>query len=258
MRQQRKFPMRLLIMGGFILFSVVTYYTKTQKNPVTGEKQRVSLTPQEEVAMGLQSAPRMAAQFGGLYPDENVQLRVKAIGQRLVMRTHAQKSPYEFNFYVLADNRTINAFALPGGQIFITAAMLSKLKSEDEIASVLGHEIAHVIHRHSAEQMAQKGLLNGIVQGVAMGSGTMNGAQIANYVGEMVNMKYGRDDELESDEFGVKYCYQAGYDPRAAIAVMEVLKAASGGRSGSEFMSTHPDPGNRIEKIKEHLKKLSM
>ncbi len=253
MRQKRKFPVRLLIMGGFILFSVVSYYMKSQVNPVTGEKQRVSLTPKEEVAMGLQSAPQMAAQFGGLYPDNNVQLRIRAIGQRLVNSTHASKSPYQFNFHVLADERTINAFALPGGQIFITAAMLSKLKTEDEVASVLGHEIAHVIHRHSAEQMAQKGLLNGIVQGVAMGSGTMNGAQIANYVGQMMNMKYGRDDELESDEFGIKYCHQAGYDPKAAIGVMKVLQEASGGRGGSDFMSTHPSPTNRIEKIKEHL-----
>ncbi len=256
MRQKRKFPVRLLIMGGFILFSVVSYYMKSQVNPVTGEKQRVSLTPQEEVAMGLQSAPQMAAQFGGLYPDENVQLKIRSIGQRIVNSTHAKQSPYQFNFHVLADDRTINAFALPGGQIFITAAMLSKLKSEDEVASVLGHEIAHVIHRHSAEQMAQKGLLNGIVQGVAMGSGNMSGAEIANYVGQMMNMKYGRDDELESDEYGVKYCHEAGYDARASLAVMKILAEASGGSNRSEFMSTHPSPANRIEKIKEHLARL--
>lgn len=253
MSQGRKFPVRLLIMGGFILFSVISYYMKSQVNPVTGEKQRVSLTPKEEVAMGLQSAPQMAAQFGGLYPDDNVQLKIRSIGQRIVNASHAKQSPYQFNFHVLADDRTINAFALPGGQIFITAAMLSKLKTEDAVASVLGHEIAHVIHRHSAEQMAQKGLLNGIIQGVAMGSGSMNGGQIAQYVGQMVNMKYGRDDELESDEYGVKYCHQAGYDPRAALEVMRVLQEASGGRGGSDFGSTHPSPANRIEKIKEHL-----
>jgi len=253
MKQKRKIPVRLLIMGGFILFSVISYFMKSQVNPVTGEKQRVSLTPKEEVAMGLQSAPQMAAQFGGLYPDDNVQLKIRAIGQRLVQSTHAKESPYQFNFHVLADERTINAFALPGGQIFITAAMLSKLKSVDAVASVLGHEIAHVIHRHSAEQMAQKGLLNGIIQGVAMGSGNMNSSQIAGYVGQMMSMKYGRDDELESDEYGVKYCHQAGYDARAALEVMEVLAEASGGADRSDFNSTHPSPANRIEKIKEHL-----
>jgi predicted Zn-dependent protease len=257
MKQKRKIPMRLLIMGGFILFSVVSYYMKTQKNPVTGEKQRVAISPEQEVAMGLQSAPQMAAQFGGLYNDENVQREIRQIGQHIVASTHAANSPYKFNFYVLADERTINAFALPGGQIFITAAMLAKLKSKDAVASVLGHEIAHVIHRHSAEQMAQKGLLNGIIQGVAMGSGTMNGGQIANYVGQMVNMKYGRDDELESDEYGVKYCHQAGYDARAALEVMEVLAEASGGANRSDFNSTHPNPANRIEKIKEHLANLN-
>ncbi len=256
MSQGSKFPTRLLIMGAFILFSVVSYYMKSQVNPVTGESQRVSLSPEEEVAMGLQSAPQMAAQFGGLYPDENVQLKIRSIGQRIVQRTQAGKSPYQFNFHVLADERTINAFALPGGQIFITAAMLSKLKTEDEVASVLGHEIAHVIHRHSAEQMAQKGLLDGIVQGVAVGSGSMNSAQIAGYVGQMMNMKYGRDDELESDEYGVKYCHEAGYDARAALAVMKILAESSGGSERSEFGSTHPSPANRIEQINMHLKAL--
>lgn len=256
MKSKRKIPVRLLMMGGFILFSVVSYYMKSSVNPVTGEKQRVSITPDQEVAMGLQSAPQMAAKFGGLHPDESVQRKVRQIGQRLVASTNASKSPYKFNFHVLADARTINAFALPGGQIFVTAAMLSKLKTEDEVASVLGHEIGHVIHRHSAEQMAQQGLLNGILRGVSMGSGSMNGTQIANYVGKMINMKYGRDDELESDNFGLKYCHQAGYDPRAALGVMKVLAEANGGGNKSDFMSTHPSPANRVQKINEELKKL--
>ncbi len=253
---RRKIPMRLIVMIGFILFSVVSYYMKTQKNPVTGESQRVSLTPDQEVAMGLQSAPQMAAEFGGLYDNENVQKEIRQIGQHIVASTQAANSPYRFNFYVLADERTINAFALPGGQIFITAAMLSKLKSKDEVASVLGHEIGHVINRHSAEQMAKQGLLNGIVQGVAMGAGNMSGAQVAQYVGQMINMKYGRDDELESDNYGLRYCHQAGYDPRASLRVMEVLAEASGGKDRSDFNSTHPSPANRIDKINEELKKL--
>lgn len=256
METQRKIPMRLIIMIGFILFSVVSYYMKSQKNPVTGESQRVSLTPDQEITMDLQSAPQMANEFGGLYPDDNVQLKIRSIGQRIVNATEAGRSPYRFNFHVLADQKTINAFALPGGQIFITAAMLSKLKTEDEVASVLGHEIGHVINRHSAEQMAKQGLLNGIIQGVAMGSDNMSGAQIASYVGQMINMKYGREDELESDNYGVRYCHQAGYDPRAALSVMKVLAEASGGANRSDFMSTHPSPANRMEKIKEELKKL--
>jgi predicted Zn-dependent protease len=254
--QKKGIPIRLIIMLGFIAFSVIKYYTNTQRNPVTGEKQRVSLTPEQEIAMGLQSAPEMAAQFGGVYPDENVQLRVRAIGQKLLRSTEAGKSQYEFSFTVLSDQQTVNAFALPGGPIFITMALLNQLKNDDEVSGVLGHEIGHVINRHSAEHIAKQGLIGGIVNGVVMGSGNMSTAQVAQYVGQMVNLKYGRDDELESDKFGVKYMYQSGYKPEAMITVMEVLQAAGGGKKQSEFMSSHPSPENRIAKIKEEIAKL--
>jgi predicted Zn-dependent protease len=254
--QKRQFPIRLIIMLGFVAFSVIKYFAATQTNPVTGEKQRVSLTPAQEVQMGLQSAPEMAAQFGGLYQDENVQLKIRAIGQKLVNTTEAGKSPYQFNFHVLADAQTVNAFALPGGQIFITMALLSQLKTDDEIAGVLGHEIGHVINRHSAEHMAKQGLIGGIVNGVVMGSGNMSTAQVAQYVGQMLNLKYGRDDELESDRYGLKYMHQSGYNPEKLINVMEILAASGGGRKQSEFMSSHPSPENRIAKIKEEIAKL--
>jgi beta-barrel assembly-enhancing protease len=255
--QKKQIPIRLIIMLGFIAFSVIKYYFGQQQvNPVTGEKQRVGLTAEEEVAMGLQSAPQMAAEYGGPYQDQNVQMRIKNIGRKLVATTEAGKSPYQFNFTVLADPNTVNAFALPGGQIFITMALLSQLKTDDEVAGVLGHEIGHVINRHSAEHMAKSGLIGGIVNGVVMGSGSMGASQVAQYVGQMMNMKYGRNDELESDKFGVKYMYQTGYDPHKMITVMEVLKAASGGRGGSDFMSSHPSPDNRIEKINEEIAKL--
>lgn len=249
---------RLLIMVGFVLFSVVSYYMKTQVNPVTGEKQRVDLSPEQEVAMGLQSAPQMAAEFGGLYPDDRVQLKVRALGQKLVNSSELANSPYQFNFHVLADEQTINAFALPGGQIFITMALLKRLKTEDQVAGVLGHEIGHVINRHSREQMAQSGLMNGIIQGVAMGSGSMSTAQIAGYLGNFLNMKYGRDDELESDAYGIRYMYKAGYDPHEMLKVMDILAEASGGSERDEFSSTHPSPENRAIKIKEEIAKLGL
>lgn len=245
-----------LVMG---LFALIGYFTKTQVNPVTGEKQRVNLTPEQEVAMGIQSAPQMAAEFGGLYQDEQVQQAVKQVGQKLVNATEAGRSPYKFDFHVLADTRTVNAFALPGGQIFITAALLDRLKTEDQLAGVLGHEIAHVVGRHSAEQMASTELMQGLAGAATIalsepGSGNSS-AYIAQYIANMVNMKYGRDDELESDDYGVKYMIQAGYNPEEMIEVMRILDAASGGRAPAEFASTHPSPANRIEKIRESIAK---
>jgi predicted Zn-dependent protease len=256
MNNNSGFKMRLLLMLGFAAFSVISYYTKTQVNPVTGEKQRVSLTPDQEIAMGLQSAPQMAAEFGGEYNDVKVQTAIKQIGLKLVKASEAGESPYRFDFHVLADPNTINAFALPGGQIFITVGLLKRLTSEAEIAGVLGHEIGHVINRHSAEHMAKQGLLQGLANSVMMGSGDMTAGQIAGYVANMVNLKYGRDDELESDKYGIKYMMEAGYQPEAMIHVMEILAEASGGKGGSDFGSSHPSPENRIIKIKEEIARI--
>ncbi len=242
----------MLVMGGVALFS---YYSKMQVNPITGKRQAVSLTPEQEVAMGLQSAPQMAAEFGGEYADPKSQSIVKGVGNKLVQGTQAKQSPYQFDFHLLADPNTINAFALPGGQIFITVGLLKRLSSEDQLAGVLGHEIGHVIGRHSAQQMAKSeltsGLLGAVVSATADPYGNSSTGAIASYVGQMINMKYGRDDELESDRYGVKYMSEVGYDPSAMVEVMEILKQAAGGNRPSEFQSSHPDPDHRIQEIKK-------
>jgi predicted Zn-dependent protease len=249
---------RLLLMLGMIGFSVISYYMKSSVNPITGEKQRVSLTPEEEVAMGLQSAPQMAAEFGGAYQDLKVQTAIKQIGAKLISNSQLSETPYSFDFHVLADPQTVNAFALPGGQIFITVALLKRLENESQIAGVLGHEIGHVVNRHSAEHMAQQGLLQGIARGVMVGAsdGGMSTGQIASVVANMVSMKYGRDDELESDKYGLHYMKNSGYQPEQMIRVMEILEEASGGQRQSEFSSSHPSPENRIIKIKEEIAKM--
>lgn len=238
--------------------SGIAYLTNTQVNPVTGEKQRVAMSPEEEVALGVQSAPQMAAQFGGLLPDAAVQDYVKQIGRRLVAASAAKNSPYRFDFHVLRDPQTINAFALPGGQIFITAALLKRLENEAQLAGVLGHEIGHVIGRHSAEHLAKARLTQGLVSaaGVAGSSDYSSGqaaAMIANMVGSMVNMRFGRNDELESDVLGVRYMVDAGYDPRALKDVMRILAESRSGSQQPEFLSTHPDPGNRTQRIEQEI-----
>jgi len=239
------------------MFALISYCNKGQINPVTGEKQWVSLTPQQEVALGLQSTPQMVAEFGGEYPDAKLQQYVSEVGNKLVTNTEASKSSYQFGFHLLNDSKTINAFALPGGQIFITYALISKLENEDQLAGVLGHEIGHVIARHGSQHMAKQELTQGLVGAAQVALSDPNNpnasAAIAQYVGNFINLKYGRNDELQSDKFGVKYMYQCGYKPEEMIGVMEILKAASGGGSQSDFMSTHPNPENRIEHIKEEI-----
>ena len=247
-------PIKLIIAAGIILFSFIQYWSQTEKNPWTGRKQHISIEPEQEIALGIESAPQMAQEFGGLHPDQQLQDLVDRVGQRLIQYSIAGQTPYKYDFHLLRDPNTVNAFALPGGQVFITYGLLSRLESEDQLAGVLGHEVGHVLGRHSAERIAKENLTSGIINGVMVGS-DMSTAQTAAMIGNMINMKYGREDELESDDLGVKIMLDAGYNPEEMIGVMEILKQASGGQRVPEFQSTHPDPENRIEKIKASIEK---
>ncbi len=255
MRRRGGLKIRLLIGAGIILFSLFKYYSNRSENPYTHKKQSITLSPDDEIAIGLRSAPQMAQQHGGLYPDQRAQDIVDRVGQRLVNNSIARETPYRYDFHLLRDPQTINAFALPGGQIFITYALYSKLENEDQLAGVLGHEIGHVVGRHSAERIAKQGLTQGIVSGVLVGSDSGGAGQMAAMIANVINMKYGRSDELESDEMGVKFMIDAGYQPEEMIGVMKILKAAAGPNRVPEFQSTHPDPENRIQKIKEAIQK---
>ena len=246
---------RLVVAAIIALFAIVTYFGSTSENPLTGEKQRVAMTPEQEIALGYKSAPEMAAQMGGVSRNAQAVALVQRVGEGLARQSIAAKSPYRFSFHVLADPKTVNAFALPGGPVFITEGLLRLLKSEAELAGVLGHEIGHVIARHSSERLAKQQLTQGLLGALVVGSGDYTTAQIGQMVGGMINMKYGREDELESDALGIRIMVEAGYDPRGMIRVMEVLAKASGGSRQPEFFSTHPAPENRAERIKEAIAK---
>ena len=253
-----RFKLMLIIGLGMAAFQAFKFYTNTQVNPVTGESQRIQWTTEQEVQLGLQSAPQMAQQHGGLHPDQRAQDLLDQVGRKLASTETARLAGYPYDFHLLADEKSVNAFALPGGQTFITAALFNKLKDEDQLAGVMGHEIGHVIERHGAERMAKTGFIQGLIQSVMIGSGgdqTM--AQVANVVGNYASMKYGRDQELESDNWGVKLMIDAGYDPEALIGVMDILEDASGGSRTPEFQSSHPSPDNRREEIRAAIKRHS-
>ncbi|MBX3097441.1 MAG: M48 family metallopeptidase [Fimbriimonadaceae bacterium] len=239
-----------------VIFSVVTYMGQRQANPVTGEVQHVALDTREEVVLGLQAAPEMAAQHGGFEEGTREAALVARVGNRLVQSTEAKNSPYQFEFHLLRDPQTINAFALPGGQIFITRALLNQLETEGQLAGVLGHEIGHVVNRHGAEQMARQGLTQGLAGAavIATSDDQGQGGQMAIIIANLVSMKYGRNDELESDKYGLKYMAEAGYDPRALMGVMRILERAGGSGGQPEFLSTHPKPANRVGHIEELIR----
>jgi predicted Zn-dependent protease len=254
---------RLLIAGLIVISSLVAYFGNSEENPVTGETQHVGITVEQEIALGLQAAPEMADQFGGLDPNTNDQAIVDEVGQHIVASSPAGSSPYEFDFHLLADDQTVNAFALPGGQIFITRALFDRLQREGELAGVLGHEVGHVVGRHSAEQIAKAQLTEGLTGAVVIATydpenpTSAGAAQMAVLIGQLVNMKYGREDELESDFLGVCFLNDSGYDPNDLIQVMRVLAEASQGQAPPEFFSTHPNPENRIEQIQNAIQNLN-
>jgi len=255
--RNRSFNGTRLIFGLVIAaFSLYSYFGSAEFNPVTGETQYLSLTPRQEIALGLNAVPEMMGQFGGLHPDKNLQRRVDDIGMRLVKETAARETGWAYEFHLLGDSKTVNAFALPGGQIFITYALYENLKTEGQLAGVLGHEIGHVVARHSAQQIAKSQLTSGLTGAVVVASGDRGAAQAAMIIGQLVNMKYGRGDELQSDSLGVRFMSEAGYDPRSMIEVMQILAEASGGARQPEFFSTHPDPGNRSARIEQMIAEL--
>ncbi len=165
------FSGRLMIAVFIALIGFAMFYFNSEENPLTGEKQHVSISPAQEVSLGLQSAPQMAREMGGEVPASDPRLKVvKQVGNFLVSKIDASKSPWKFNFHLLADTKTVNAFALPGGQIFITLGLYNDLTTEAQLAGVLGHEMGHVIERHTAQQMAKSQLGQLLVMAVGAGA----------------------------------------------------------------------------------------
>lgn len=246
-----------LLLGAF---SLLTYWCNREYNPVTEKNQHVNMTVEQEIALGLQAAPEMASQYGGLHPDAALARQVKQTGNRLIKKTIAGKTPYRFDFHLLADEQTINAFALPGGQIFLTAGLLKELQTEGQLAGVLGHEIGHVVARHSAEQLAKAQLSQGLSGAAAIAiydpdrPSTAAGAAAAALIGELMGLSFSRDHELDADRLSIKLVTEAGYDPRAMLQVMAVLQKASSGNQLPEFFKTHPNPENRLAKIQEAIR----
>jgi len=220
-------------------------------NPVTGDRELILVSGEQELAMGAQNYAPMQQSQGGPYDvDPALTEYVQSIGGQLADVSDV-KLPYEF---VVLNNSVPNAWALPGGKIAINRGLLTELNSEAELAAVLGHEIVHAAARHTAKQMSRGMLMQGLVVATSVatndssyGDLAVGGASIA---AQLTMMKYGRGAELESDKYGMRYMSKAGYDPQGAVTLQETFVRLSEGRDEgwlSGLLASHPPSQERVE-----------
>jgi len=217
-------------------------------NPVTGENQFSIISAAQEVSMGSQQyTPSQQSQGGAYVVDPELSLYVARVGQSMARLSDRPKLPYEF---VVINNDTPNAWALPGGKIAINRGLLVELEDESQLAAVLGHEIVHAAARHSATQMTQATLigLGSQLAGVAAqntryGELVNLGTQVG---GALVQAKYGRGQELEADQYGMKYMSKAGYDPQGAVELQRTFVAMSKGQPQGNLFASHPPSQERV------------
>jgi predicted Zn-dependent protease len=214
-------------------------------NPVTGKTELSLVSEEQEIQMGQQGAEEAKAAYG-LVDDPALQQYVSSIGLEIAKKTERPDLPWAF--YVI-DDPAVNAFALPGGPVFITRGILGAMNSEGELASVLGHEIGHITARHSAQQMSQQQLA-----ALGLGLGSMLSSKVAELSGvigqglQLLFLKYSRDDESQADALGFRYMMQDNYDPRQMASMFKVLDRETPDEGGlPAWLSTHPDPGNRYQ-----------
>ena len=213
-------------------------------NPVTGRRELTLVSTNQELAIGKDGYGAVVSEYG-VYDDPALQAYVDSVGHALAKVSHLPDLAWKFT---VLDDPTVNAFAMPGGYIYITRGILAHLNSEAQLAGVLGHEIGHVTARHSARQITQQQLAAlGLGVASALSQTVQRYGQAAQSALGLLFLKYGRDDETEADQLGVDYATRAGWDPREIPATYAMLKRVSekSGQRLPAFLSTHPDPGDR-------------
>lgn len=188
-------------------------------NPVTGKQDFVIISESQEIQMGREYNAQVLRQ-NPVYQDQELQDYVQTIGQSLAAKSHRPNLVYRFT---VIDSPDINAFALPGGYIYINRGLMTYLSSEEELAAVLGHEIGHVTARHSVQQYSQSQLMGILSAAIEINAGRTAG-NIANLASGALLSGYGRDMELEADDLGAQYIFQDGYSPQGMYQVLSVLK----------------------------------
>ena len=236
-------------MKKYILISCLTVavslFTDCARNPVTGKKQVVLMSESQEIAMGKEADPQIIAQFG-LYGDSTIQRFINEKGKQMAAISHRPKLDYGFR---VLNSEVINAFAVPGGYVYFTRGIMAHFNSEADFAGVLGHEIGHIAYRHTVIQQRNAILGQvGIIAGIIIAPDLARFAETASTGLQLLFLKYSRDAERQADELGVEYSSKIGYDAQQMALFFNTLQRQAAGTGAAElpeFLSTHPNPGDR-------------
>ena len=243
-----------------VLLVLLVFASGCRVNPATGRKQFVVISEKQEIAMGRKAAGGLEKHFGGKVPSTKLQEYVRSVGRK-VAEVADRKMPYEFT---LLASDVPNAFALPGGMVYVTAGLMKKMSNERQLAAVLGHEVGHVCALHNVHAMQRqwgaKALLK--LAQYAMEAEYASAAQTATeYTTKFLNLRYSRKDEYQADELGVRYMSRAGYNPYGMVELMEILLKQKKGKGNEkekessffELFQSHPLTRKRIEQVREHI-----
>ncbi len=260
----KKTYLKLLSLKQLFLLSFLSLFlVGCATNPVTGKQDFVTMSESQEIALGNKYHKEIIKQYP-LYDHPELQAYINDIGQRLASKSH--RSNLDFKFY-LVDSPQVNAFAVPGGHVYITRGIMAYMQDEAQLAGVIGHEIGHVTARHSVRQNAQAQLAGILTAAVAIGTGSREAAQLSNTVSGALVSGYGRENELESDRLGAEYLAKSGYDSRKMIDVVGILKdqelagnerAKAEGRKPSSYhglFATHPRNDTRLKQVVSEAEK---
>jgi predicted Zn-dependent protease len=232
-----------------LLSTVFFFCTGCAVNPISGERQLMFLSEDQDVEIGRKYAPEVEKEMGGAIADRALQNYVDSVGQSVARVSH--KPYFDYHFVALND-KSVNAFALPGGRIFVTKGMLEELGTEAQLAAILAHEVTHVVARHSSAAMSSQIGVDILLSAIISEDTPQTVSTVASLTRQIVSLKYSRKDEREADLVGLDYMVSAGYNPYAMIETMQMLESQKGARP-IEFLSTHPAPENRIEYLTETL-----
>ncbi len=240
-----------------VLLSLLLLVGGCSVNPVTGKREFIAISREREIAMGVEAAPEFEKEAGGKVPNDQLQAYVRMVGGKVsAVGVSHRDMPYEFT---LAASDVANAFALPGGKIFITAGLMRRMTNERQLAAVLAHETVHVAAKHNVKGMQRQMGVAVLVEiaGHVAGEEKAEAAKAATkIVAAMGTLRYSRGDEYQADEVGIRYMTDAGYNPWGMVELLTVLYNLSESEPGSlaEFFLTHPLTSKRIETAQEIIR----